>query len=93
MYNALRVVTGEQVKQSMLEHNLVQIPYRCCQRCGDTLLMVRVGLSLYADDMCSCGKPLPREVSWTDAAMVVNQQTDPVEQLRLLRQFGLEPWA
>jgi hypothetical protein len=84
-------VTAEQVKQAVLTTGISYIEHHNCSLCGHMTCYIVQDEQLYFDPNCNCtSRWVPREpVSWQDAAMQVNMQSNLEWKIKWAERFGI----
>ena len=86
------MVTGEEVKNTMIEKNITRVMHHDCSICGVWTKYIRRGDVLYYDSSCDCGYNGPEsftERDWDDIADWINMQTNEEARNRILIKVGL----
>ena len=84
-------VTGEMVKQAMIEKNITAVDHHDCGGCGVMVRYYREGEQLYFDPSCGCsslGGPEPRD--WDNAANWINMQSREENAEEIALRFGID---
>lgn len=86
----ISTVTGEQVKEAMIDREITRVDHHECGICGFMVYFSRDGEQLYFNSRCDCvGVADPEPRSWEHAADWINMQSNHEVKNKLAKRFGL----
>jgi len=85
-------ITGEQLKQSMIDNNLTRVNIRACSLCNAPIGYIRNGEQLFFDSNCDCTSHTsdlkPRD--WNEVAASLNAIMLQSLRIKTLANFGIK---
>lgn len=84
------MITGEQVRDAMIDGNILRVEHHTCTFCRYPCAYLRAGEQLFFDPGCDCGirgEPEPR--TWQEGADFINRQLDDAQRRTIAAAFGL----
>lgn len=82
-------VTGEQLKQAMIDKGIDHVNHHQCSFCQEWVFYTRQGEHLFFESSCGCASSEPRPYDWDTAARWVNMQSSDETRRQLAARFGV----
>ena len=83
------MITGEQVKDAMIEKGIEYVDHHECGICGVMVFYIREGEQLFFNSGCNCSHKGPEPRSWQSAADWINMQSNKEWREKLALRFGV----